>query len=72
MAKYNIEEINFQLSHPLMKRIVELKEKGFADAKDFADAPVDYDDAIENYRRLLEITDDVATNIIEPICQQDV
>ena len=66
MAKYNIEEINFQLSHPLMKRIVELKEKGFADAKDFADAPVDYDDAIENYRRLLEITDDVATNIIEP------
>ena len=66
MAKYNIEEINFQLSHPLMKRIVELKEKGFADAKDFADAPVDYDDAIENYRRLLEITDDVASNIIEP------
>ena len=66
MAKYNIEEINFQLSHPLMKRIVELKEKGFADAKEYADAPVDHDDAIENYRRLLEITDDVATNIIEP------
>ena len=41
-------EIGFYLNHPLMKRIVELKEKGFADAKDYADAPVDHEDAIEN------------------------
>ena len=66
MAKYNIPEIDFQLSHPLMRRIVELKEKGFQDAATFADAPVDHDDAIENYRRLLEITGDVAETIIEP------
>ena len=66
MAKYNIPEIEFQLSHPLMKRIVELKEKGFADAKDFADAPVNHDDAIENYRRILDITGEVAETIIEP------
>ena len=66
MAKYNIPEIEFQLSHPLMKRIGELKEKGFADAKDFADAPVNHDDAIENYRRILDITGEVAETIIEP------
>ena len=66
MSKYNIEEIDFQLSHPLMKRIVELKEKGFADAKTYADAPVDHDDAIENYRRIIEICAEVAETIIEP------
>ena len=49
-----------------MKRVVELKEKGYEDAKTYADAPVDYEDAIENYKRILDITGDVAANIIEP------
>ncbi len=68
MANYYSDhpEIGFYLNHPLMKRIVELKEKGFADAKDYADAPVDHEDAIENYKRILDITGDVAANIIEP------
>ena len=59
-------EIAFHLQHPLMERIVELKEKGYEDKDKFEDAPVDYADAIENYKRILEITTDVATNIIEP------
>ena len=59
-------EIEFHLDHPLMKRIVELKEKGYADKDQFADAPVCYEDAIENYKRVLDITGDVAANIIEP------
>ena len=54
------------MHHPLMKRIVELKERNFADKDNFEDAPVDYDDAIENYKRFLDITGDVAANIIEP------
>ncbi len=49
-----------------MERIVELKERGYADKDQFADAPVNYADAIENYKRLLDITGDVAANIIEP------
>ena len=49
-----------------MKRIVDLKERGYADAKDYPDAPVDYEDAIENYKRILDITGDVAANILEP------
>ena len=49
-----------------MKRIVELKERNFADKDQFEDAPVNYDDAIENYKRILAITDDVAKTIIEP------
>ncbi len=49
-----------------MKRIVELKERDFADKDQFDYAPVSYDDAIENYKRIVEITDEVAKNIIEP------
>ncbi len=68
MANYYTDhpEIDFHLSHPLMKRLVELKEDGFKDAKEFDYAPVDHEDAIENYRRILDITGDVAANVIEP------
>ena len=59
-------ELEFHLHHPLMKRIVELKERNFADKDKYEDAPVDYNDAIENYKQLLEITGDIAANIIEP------
>ena len=54
MANYYSDhpEIGFYLNHPLMARIVELKEKGFA--------------AIENYKQILDITGDVAANIIAP------
>lgn len=68
MANYYTDhpEIGFHLEHPLMRRIVELKERNFADKDQFDDAPVNYEDAIENYKRLLEITGDVTANIIEP------
>ncbi len=49
-----------------MQRIVELKERNFEDKDKYEDAPVDFDDAIENYNRLLEITGDIAANVIEP------
>lgn len=68
MANYYSDhpELEFHLHHPLMKRIVELKERGYADKDKFEDAPVDYEDAIENYKRILDITGDVAANILEP------
>ena len=68
MANYYSDhpEIGFYLNHPLMARIVELKEKGFADAKEYDYAPVDLGDAIENYKQILDINGDVAANIIEP------
>ena len=68
MANYYTDhpEIEFHLNHPLMRRIVDLKERGYEDAATYADAPVNYEDAIENYKRLLDITGDIAANIIEP------
>ena len=66
MANYYSDhpELAFHLDHPLMRRLVELKEKQYADAGAHPDAPVDYEDAIENYRRILEITGDIAANTI--------
>ena len=68
MANYYTDqpEIAFHLEHPLMKRIVELKERNYADKDKFEEAPVNYEDAIENYKSILDIAGDVAANIIEP------
>ncbi|MBQ5985124.1 MAG: acyl-CoA dehydrogenase family protein [Bacteroidales bacterium] len=68
MANYYTDhpEIGFHLNHPLMRRIVELKERGFSEKEKYAEAPVDYEDCIENYRRLLEIAGDIAANVIAP------
>lgn len=68
MANYYSDhpEIAFHLNHPLMKRVVDLKERNYIDKDNFSDAPVNYEDAIENYKRLLDIAGDVAANIIEP------
>ncbi|MDD7529757.1 MAG: Acyl-CoA dehydrogenase C-terminal domain-containing protein [Prevotellaceae bacterium] len=68
MANYYTDhpELAFYLRHPLMKRIVELKERGFADKDTYPDAPIDYEDALDNYDKLLEIMGDITANVIEP------
>lgn len=68
MSNYYTEhpELEFHLHHPLMKRIVELKERDFTEQEVYEEAPVDYEDAIENYKNVLDITGDIAGNIIEP------
>ena len=62
----DVKKLQYYLNSPLMKRIVELKERDYTEKDQFDDAPVNYDDAIENYKRLLDITDDISRNIIEP------
>ncbi len=72
MANYYSDhpEFDFYLNHPEMKRIVELKERNFADKDTYDDAPVDFDDAIENYKRVLDITGDIAANVLEPNAEE--
>ena len=62
----DVPEIKFHMEHPLMKRIVELKERNYADYGQYDYAPKDYEDAQENYDSLLEITGDINANIIGP------
>ncbi len=68
MANFYTEhpEIKFQLNHPLMKRIVELKERNYADKDEYDYAPQNLEDAIDNYDKVLEIAGDVCGNIIAP------
>lgn len=48
------------------RRIVEIAEDNFEQAKDFNYAPVNYEDAMENYRKVLEMTGDLTGNYIAP------
>ena len=60
-------EIKFNLeSSPLMQRIVELKEHGYADKDSFDYAPEDFADAMDNYNRVLEVAGDITANTIFP------
>lgn len=59
-------DLRLHLSHPLMKKIVELKERNFADADKYDFAPIDFEDAIDNYNRVLEIVGDLCGEIIAP------
>ncbi|MDR0559407.1 MAG: acyl-CoA dehydrogenase family protein [Prevotellaceae bacterium] len=60
------KNLKFHLEHPMMKKIVELKEKGFIDKDKYDYAPVDSDDALDSYDRTLEIIGDICANIIDP------
>ncbi|MCG8698243.1 MAG: acyl-CoA dehydrogenase family protein, partial [Bacteroidales bacterium] len=59
-------ELKFHLEHPLMKKIVSLKERNFADKDKFDYAPVDFEDAMDSYDKVLEIVGDICANIIAP------
>jgi alkylation response protein AidB-like acyl-CoA dehydrogenase len=54
------------LHHPLMKRIVELKERNYADKDAFDYAPVDFEDAMDSYDKVLEIVGEICAEIIAP------
>jgi alkylation response protein AidB-like acyl-CoA dehydrogenase len=49
-----------------LRNIVAIAEHEYADAKEFPDAPVNYDDAMENYKKVLEVVGDLAANRIGP------
>ncbi len=59
-------ELKFHLTHPLMKKIVALKEKNFADKDKFDYAPLDFEDAMDSYDKVLEIVGDICANTIGP------
>ena len=60
------KDLQYHLSHPLMKRIIELKERNFADAKLYDYAPQDCEDALDSYKRVLDIVGEVCGEVIAP------
>jgi hypothetical protein len=57
-------ELRFELNHPLMQRIVELKERDFRDKDHYDDAPLDFADAMDNYDRVLDIAGEIAATTV--------
>ena len=59
------KSLKFYLSHPVMDKIIKLKERDFADSDNDMMAPTDVEDAIDNYDKVLEIVGDLAANVLE-------
>ena len=59
-------ELKFHLNHPLMEKIVRLKERNFSFKNEFPFAPMDYEDAIDSYDRVLEIVGEICGDIVAP------
>lgn len=58
------ESLKLHLNHPMMKKIVELKERNFADADKFDYAPQNFEDAMDSYDRVLDIVGGICGDII--------
>ncbi len=59
-------DLQFYLDHGDWREVVELKEQNFADAGKFEDAPRDYEDTLDNYRRVLELMGEICGERIAP------
>ena len=68
MANFYLDNpsLKHHLHHPLMERIVELKERGFADKDKYDYAPRDFEDAMDSYEKVLEIVGEICGDIIAP------
>lgn len=68
MANFFLDnkDLQYHLEHPLMQKIVELKERGFSDKELYDNAPHNFEDAMDNYRRVMEITGGVCGDVIAP------
>jgi 3-(methylthio)propanoyl-CoA dehydrogenase len=68
MANFYIDnpDLKFHLAHPLMKKIVTLKERNFADKDKYDYAPVDFEDTMDSYEKVLDIVGEICGNIVAP------
>ena len=68
MANYysDTAELKFHLTHPLMQKIVALKERNYTEHERFDYAPVDFEDAMDSYDKVLEIVGDICANTVAP------
>ncbi|MEI6143687.1 MAG: acyl-CoA dehydrogenase family protein [Mariniphaga sp.] len=60
------KDLKFHLSHPMMQKLVMLKERNFSDKSNFDYAPLDFEDAMDSYERVLEVVGEISGDIIAP------
>ena len=57
-------DLKHHLHHPLMQKIVALKERNFTEAEKYDFAPTDYADAMDNYEKVLEVVGEICGTTI--------
>ena len=57
-------ELKHHLQHPLMQKIVELKERNFRDAEEYDYAPLNFEDAMDSYDKVLEVVGEICGTTI--------
>lgn len=60
------ENLRLQLDHPLMERIVKMKEEDYSFAKTEPIAPLNFEDAMDTYDKVLEVVGDICGEVIGP------
>jgi len=72
MANFYTDTPQFRhyLSHPLMKRIVELREKNYTESEIYDYAPIDFEDAMDSYDKILEVVGEICSEIIDPNAEE--
>ena len=68
MANFYLDnsDLKHHLNHPLMKRLVALKERNYTDAEKYDYAPIDFEDAMDSYEKVLEIAGEICGDIVAP------
>ena len=59
-------DLRFHLTHPAMEKIVRLKEMDYREKDQYDYAPHDFEDAMDNYERVLEIIGTICAEVIAP------
>ncbi len=59
-------DLKHHLNHPLMERLVTLKERNYQDAEKYDYAPFNFSDAMDSYEKVLEIAGEICGDIVAP------
>lgn len=54
------------LKHPLLQRIVAMKERGYAECGEYNYAPVDFEEACKGYEEVLNLVGELCAEVIAP------
>jgi len=59
-------DFEFYFEDPIVKKVVKLKEENFKQSEKFDYAPLNHEDAIDSYKKVLDIVGDICANTIAP------
>ena len=60
------KDLKHHLHHPLMQKIVALKERNYTDCEKYDYAPFNFEDAMDSYEKVLEIAGEISGDIVAP------